>query len=169
MSAKNSNILQNFLKYLTDLGISHKSHKNYRSDISHFSSWFMSNVRKWGVITDEFSETIPLLNHESASEYRQFLIAKKVADKTINRRLSTLRHLSRFLTATQILDFNFMEGIVNISQTSDSNNYPLLSQFAKHLGNEKASSNTIKNYVNGVKQFLSWVENKDIRSQITEN
>jgi len=169
MSAKTTDITQKFLDYLKDLGISPKSHKNYRSDISHFSGWFLLTVRKWGVVTSEFSEAIPFINQKSAKEYRHFLIKNKVADKTINRRLSTLRHLSRFLTATQILNFDFMDGITNISLVSGTDTYPLLPQFEKFLSKEKASNNTIRNYVNDVKQFLAWMESKTIKSQITDN
>jgi site-specific recombinase XerD len=154
---------------LKDLGISPKSHKNYRSDISHFSGWFLLTVRKWGVVTSEFSEAIPLITQKSAKEYKHFLIKNEVADKTINRRLSTLRHLSRFLTASQILDFNFMNGITNISQASAADTYPLLPQFEKFLSKEKASNNTIRNYVNDVKQFLAWLENKTAEPQATKN
>lgn len=169
MSARTTNIAQKFLKYLKDLGISPKSHKNYRSDLSHFSGWFLLTVRRWGVVTGEFSEAIPFINQKSAKDYKHFLIVNKVADKTINRRLSTLRHLSRFLTATQILDFDFMEGISNISLASDTDIYPLLPQFEKYLSKEKASNNTIRNYVNDVKQFLAWLENKTIQPQATKN
>lgn len=169
MSAKTSNITQKFLNYLKDLGISPKSHKNYRSDISHFSGWFLLLIQKWGVVTNEFSEAIPFINQESATKYKHFLIQNKVADRTINRRLSTLRHLSRFLTASQILDFDFMNDVVNISQTSSTDTYPLLPQFEQFLSKEKASSNTIKNYVNDVKQFLIWMESKTVKPQITEN
>ncbi len=169
MSAKTTNITQKFLSYLKDLGISPKTHKNYRSDISHFSGWFLLTVRRWGVVTSEFSEAIPFINQKSAKDYRHFLIVNKVADKTINRRLSTLRHLSRFLTSTQILDFNFMEGIANISLVSSTDTYPLLPQFEKYLSKEKASNNTIRNYVNDVKQFLAWLENKTIKPQTINN
>ncbi len=169
MSAKTTNITQKFLSYLKDLGISPKTHKNYRSDISHFSGWFLLTVRRWGVVTSEFSEAILFINQKSAKDYRHFLIVNKVADKTINRRLSTLRHLSRFLTSTQILDFNFMEGIANISLVSSTDTYPLLPQFEKYLSKEKASNNTIRNYVNDVKQFLAWLENKTIKPQTINN
>jgi site-specific recombinase XerD len=169
MSAKTTNISQKFLNYLNDLGISPKSHKNYRSDISHFSGWFLLTIRKWGVVTSEFSEAIPFITHKSAKEYRLFLVKNKVADKTINRRLSTLRHLSRFLTATQILDFDFMEGITNISLVSHTDAYPLLPKFEKYLSKEKASSNTIRNYVNDVKQFLAWTESKTTKPHTSKN
>ena len=169
MSAKTTDITQKFLNYLKDLGISPKSHKNYRSDVSHFSGWFLLTIRKWGVVTSEFSEAIPFINHKSGNEYKHFLIKNKVADKTVNRRLSTLRHLSRFLTATQILDFDFMKGIANISLVSRADTYPLIPQFEKYLGKEKASNNTIRNYVNDVKQFLAWLESKTIQPQATDN
>ncbi len=169
MSAKTTNILQKFFKYLSRLGISPKSHKNYRSDISHFSKWFLIQVRQWGVATSAFSDTLPFLNQESGKNYIKYLVTSKVANKTINRRLSTLRHLSRFLTSSQILDFNFMEGITNISETSHKQNYPLLPLFEKHLNTAKASRNTVRNYVNDVRQFLSWAESKNLQSHTNNN
>jgi site-specific recombinase XerD len=169
MSAKTTNITQKFLKYLNDLGISANSHKNYRSDISHFSGWFLLTIQKWGVVTSEFSEAIPFINQKSAAEYKHFLIKNKVADKTVNRRLSTLRHLSRFLTATQILDFDFMNGVSNISSITVADTSPLLPQFEKFLSKEKASNNTIRNYVNDVKQFLAWLESKTAQPQANKN
>lgn len=169
MSAKTIDITQKFLNYLKDLGISPKSHKNYRSDISHFSDWFLLAIRRWGVVTSNFSDIIPFINHKSVKEYKHFLIKNQVADKTVNRRLSTLRHLSRFLVATQILDFDFMKGIANISLVPGTDTCPLIPKFEKYLGKEKASDNTIRNYVNDVKQFLTWVEDKTTESQVTNN
>lgn len=151
-------ITKDFFEYLESLGVSKKTHKNYRSDISHFSGWLFFRLRHWGIVAEELIDTIPFLNPKLASEYKKFLIENKTAEKTVNRRLSTLRHLARFLTASQILDFNFMDGIINIRTLSEPRIHPLISQFEKQLEKEKVSQNTIKNYLSDIKQFIFWLE-----------
>ena len=154
-------ITKGFFEYLKNLGISKKTHKNYRSDISHFSAWLLFRLRHWGVIAENLTDAVPFLDTKLASEYKSFLTGNSVAEKTINRRLSTLRHLARFLTASQILDLNFMDGIVNISTKEIPPTSPFIVQFEKHLEAEKVSKNTIKNYLSDIKQFISWLEEKN--------
>jgi len=154
-------ITKDFFEYLKKLGVSKKTHKNYRSDISHFSGWLLFRLRHWGVVAEELTDAIPFLDTKLASEYKTFLSGNNVAKKTVNRRLSTLRHLARFLTASQILDFDFMDGIANISTKKTPSTYPFIIQFEKHLEAEKVSKNTIKNYLSDIKQFISWLEEKN--------
>jgi len=161
MPKKTVNLTQKFLDYLTNRGVSEKTHKNYRSDITHFSGWLILAVRRWGVMADDLNDTIPFINKKLATSYKTFLTKNNLAVKTINRRLSTIRHFANFLIETQILDFNFMEEITNISSLSKLETHSLLPKFEKHLSQEKASDSTVKNYVNDVRQFLSWLESKD--------
>jgi len=143
---------KNFFNYLTSLGISQKSHKNYRSDISHFHAWLTTRVKSIGSFCETLGEAIPFLNSSVAFEYVSQLVNTGVPAKTINRRLSTLRHLSRFLTSTQLLNFDFMAGIENITSVS------VVNEFRAHLEGQKASPNTIKNYLSDIRQFLTWLE-----------
>jgi site-specific recombinase XerD len=161
MPKKTANITEKFFEYLGDRNLSRKTYKNYRSDVSHFSGWLILIVRRWGVMASDLNDTIPFINKKLATSYKTFLIKNNLAIKTINRRLSTLRHFANFLLETQILDFNFMEEIVNISSSSKLEGHPLLPKFEKHLAEEKASASTVKNYVNDVKQFLAWLESKN--------
>lgn len=154
-------ITKDFFEYLKNLGVSKKTHKNYRSDISHFSGWLLFRLRHWGVTAESLTDAVPFLDTKLASEYKTFLTGNSVAEKTINRRLSTLRHLARFLTASQILDFDFMDSIANISTKEIPSTYPFIIQFEKHLEAEKVSKNTIKNYLSDIKQFISWIEEKN--------
>lgn len=157
-------ITKNFFEYLKNLGVSKKTHKNYRSDISHFSGWLLLRLRHWGVMAQGLTDAIPFLDTKIALEYKTFLTGNGVAEKTINRRLSTLRHLAKFLTASQILDFDFMDGITNIPTGRPSLIHPVIIKFEKHLEAEKISKNTIKNYLSDIKQFISWVEQKESKS-----
>ncbi|MEJ2347822.1 MAG: site-specific integrase [Patescibacteria group bacterium] len=161
MPEKTADITEKFFEYLSDRKLSKKTYKNYRSDISHFSGWLILIVRRWGVMASDLNDTIPFISKKLATSYKNFLVKNNSATKTINRRLSTLRHLANFLLETQILDFDFMEEITNLSSSYEFEINPLLPKFEKHLNQEKASKNTVKNYVNDVKQFLSWLESKN--------
>ena len=153
-------VKDNFIKYLTSLGLSPKSYKNYRSDLNHFVSWTLLRVRSFGSFVESLTEAVPFLGSDLAREYVSFMKVNGFPGKTINRRLSTLRHLSRFLVISQIIDSDFMVEIENISFTGGvkSQLNPMLREFCAHLKAQKISPNTVKNYESDVRQFLTWLE-----------
>lgn len=159
---------KNFIKYLDILGISPKSHKNYRSDLNHFMGWLIVKIRSFGSGVETLTEAVPFLDKNIVNEYRTHLIKNKTPGKSINRRLSTLRHLAKFLLAEQVIESNFMEDVVNISlPTQKVNNTktsltPLVDDFQSYLVSEKSSKNTIKNYTSDVRQFLVWLESQRV-------
>jgi len=152
-----------FLNYLQSIGISNKSIKFYKSDLNHFTGWFLLRIRTLGIIAEELTQAIPFLKSSHCKEYKEYLLENKESIKTINRRLSTLRNLSRFLLQSQILNYNFAEGLSNItfSGKEKPQNFHFVDSFQKHLEAEKVSKNTIKNYIADVRQFISWIEEKN--------
>ncbi len=163
MEKEIDSIKQNFSKYLINLGISAKSHKNYRSDISHFSGWLILKVRSFGSYIETLTQGVPFLSQDMAREYKGYMVENAVPLKTANRRLSTLRHLSRFLVASQVSDTDFMTGIENLIPAREIkvlklSNHPSIDEFKSYLEAEKISSNTIKNYLSDIKQFMAWLE-----------
>jgi site-specific recombinase XerD len=154
--------MNEFLSYLKSLALSPKSFKNYKSDVSHFAGWAIMKIRSFGSYVESLADIVPFLNSKLILDYREYLNGNAVPPKTINRRLSTLRHFSRHLVASQVLDFDFMSGIENISQSKKVfySSKPLAEAFRSHLMAEKASANTIKNYMSDVQQFLTWLETK---------
>lgn len=157
-TAKQDKTTEKFFKYLSNQGISKKTHKNYRSDVSHFSGWLLFKLRTWGSHAEKFSEAIPFINQQTADKYKNYLVGNDISRNTINRRLSTLRHLAKFLTATQILNFDFMDRVSNMQEKRDPEIHPLIVKFEKHLKQEDASKNTIKNYLSDIRQFITWLE-----------
>lgn len=153
--------MEDFLKYLSALKLTPKSLKNYKSDISHFAGWAILKIRTFGSYIDNFSQALPFLSKPLVEEYMAFMQKNSTPPKTINRRLSTLRHLSRHLIASQIVDSDFMSGVENISfaQKSGISQNSVVNDFRSYLEAEKVSSNTIKNYLSDVRQFLTWLEN----------
>ncbi len=154
-------IKSEFIKYLDSLGISPKSHKNYRSDLTHFIGWALLKIRSFGSYAESLSEIVPFLSDELAHEYKNYMTENSTPSKTVNRRLSTLRHLARFLTSAQVVDIDFMSGIENIRFGSKKKPAvtPVVEDFRAFLEAEKVSPNTIKNYLSDIKQFMSWLEN----------
>jgi len=153
-------IKKNFSKYLESLGLSAKTHKNYRSDLQHFTGWVILKVRSFGSYVETLTEVVPFLSNDLTVEYKNYLLENSVPDKTINRRLSTLRHLSRYLLSTGMIDSDFMNGIENATKVKKAKSTidPIISEFRSFLEEEKVSPNTIKNYLSDIHQFLVWLE-----------
>ena len=158
-------IKKKFETYLTEeIGISPKSLKFYRSDLSHFTGWILLKARNWGALAEGLDDILPYLSKKLAQEYKNFLVQNKIANKTINRRLSTLRHFGRFLQGIQTIDYNFTEEISNIPSSGEISlpskdfSQSIAGSFKNHLQSEKVSHNTIKNYLSDIRQFVSWLE-----------
>lgn len=149
-----------FSEYLSSLNISSESHRNYRSDLSHFTEWLILKLHSFGFYADSFSETVPFLSTDLANEYMGFMTQNKIPVKTINRRLSTLRHLSRYLISSHTLDIDFMKGVENISlgHRQKTATTSIVEDFQSYLEKQKVSKSTVKNYVSDIRQFLTWVE-----------
>jgi site-specific recombinase XerD len=151
---------EEFIKYLSSLGISPKTHKNYRSDLAHFLSWAILKVRSFGSYVESLSEVIPFLNSDLSREYKNYMIENRMPVKTVNRRLSTLRHLSRFLVNSHTIDTDFTDGLenagINLKKRSEMD--PVINNFKSYLEAEKVSPNTIKNYLSDIKHFMTWLE-----------
>jgi site-specific recombinase XerD len=152
-----------FIKYLNSLGISPASHKNYKSDLVHFIAWAILKVRSLGSYVESLTEIVPFLNIDMGHEYKSYMAKNTVPAKTMNRRLSTLRHLSKFLQASNAIESDFTEGIENASKGSTKKTIvnPISGDFKAYLVKENVSANTIKNYLSDIKHFLLWLEQND--------
>jgi site-specific recombinase XerD len=161
----NDNTLKNFLNTLQNEGKSKVSIKNYKSDVAHFLAWAILKLKSFGTYAENILEVVPFINQSFFSEYKNYMVENKIKVKTINRRLSSLRSLTRYLTSADILDQDFMEGIQNLSLTKGNRaqlkDDDIVDRFRESLiKSEKVSSNTIKNYVSDVRSFLTWLNTK---------
>jgi len=155
-------LIKSFENYLLNsTRISKKSLKYYRSDLSHFIGWLFLKIKTLGILADDFNQAIPFLSYDLLKKYKSYLISNKVALKTINRRLSTLRHFSKYLVLNDLLQFDFMDKIQNVKK-QDSNilQNDLTKEFSKFLKSQKVSQSTSKNYISDIKQFISWINSQ---------
>jgi site-specific recombinase XerD len=150
-----------FLVHLTSLGLSGKSHKNYKSDLNHFSAWVILKIRAYGSLAESLTDAVPFLGSNLAGEYKNYLTKNLTPVRTVNRRLSTLRHLSRYLVLSRIIDSDFMDKIANVSDGKvgkPKTHHAVVNEFRTYLEEEKVSPNTLKNYLSDIRQFLEWIE-----------
>jgi len=158
----NDEILLGFIDSLTEDKISSVSISNYRSDINHFSLWFARKISLSGVFVENFSDIIPFLKNDVGKIYKGHLAQMKLPVSSTNRRLSSLRRLSRFLLSRGFLAFDFMQEAGNVGKYRKEGSIlvseSFLAGFEKHLSQESSSKNTIKNYVSDVRHFLTWLE-----------
>lgn len=152
-----------FQKYLQNLKISSRSIKNYKSDIAHFISWAKKQMNKVGTSIESLEDLIPFLSFEFANKYLNSMIEGAIPQKTINRHLSSMRHLSKFLIELGYFDFDFMNETQNVSKKASKSpnsfaNHVSIIEFKSYLEAEKVSNNTIKNYLSDIRQFMDWLD-----------
>lgn len=166
MTTINDNIFKNFLNNLHNQGKSKVSIKNYKSDMGHFLAWAVLKLKSFGSYAESLTEILPFIDHKFFDEYKRYMIENKLKLKTINRRLSTLRNFSSFLYSANLIGQDFMNGIQNMGiGTHDfvrEKEQEILVKFRESLEkNNKASANTVKNYVSDVKNFLAWLNENE--------
>lgn len=164
-------IISSFLDDLKLSGLSDNSIRFYKSDISSFVSWLKLELRKTGILSDNFKDLLPFIKPSFAENYKNNLILKGTPEVSINRKLSALRKFSDFLYSKEYLSFDFAKNLQNISVAVSKktvNFYAITEDFRKHLEKNKASKNTIKNYLADIRHFLNWIEQKDSRIKIQE-
>ena len=158
-------IISSFLNDLKLSELSSNSIRFYKSDISSFVSWLKLELRKTGILSDNFKDQLPFIKSSFAENYKNYLFVAGTPHVSINRKLSALRRLSDFLYSKEYLSFDFAKNLQNISMAASKkvvNFYAITEDFRKHLEKNKASKNTIKNYLADIRHFLNWVNSQPL-------
>lgn len=113
-----------FKRYLENLNINDKSIRNYKSDFDHFIRWLKLNLVNEYMLDNR----ILTLDENTINNYKQFLLASQTPRLTINRRLTTLRHLASYLLEHNYINEEFTKNLKNIGKDrtiiKDINPYP---------------------------------------------
>lgn len=144
-------------KQLTNISI-----KNYLSDFRHFVGWlvFKFKVSSSRALGDEQSpkKIIALITPLLVEEYKSYLVENKIPEKTVNRRLSTVRKFCSFCISQGWMKENAGKKISNFHSPAGGpifNEKTLLTQFKDGLIKEKIDQSTINIYLNDIREFLS--------------
>lgn len=164
------NFGKSFEEYLLlRVGVSKNTLKFYRSDFNHFIRWFLLRIRLFGFFAQDIENALPYLTRDEAQNYKAYMEESQTPTRSINRRLSTLRQMSRFLLEQGLLSFNFMDGVTNSGIKSVSKKEvetDLASKFATYLRTQQISHTTTKNYLSDIKHFMGWIETNKIPNQL---
>jgi site-specific recombinase XerD len=163
-------ILQEFSEYLfsNQKQISQITIKNYIADVTRFVKWIEKKTGE--------SFTPSLLSFKLLEEYKSNKdisvndSLSELSSRSFKRHLSALRKFMEFLVITKRLHRNPLasNAFQRKEQSIERND---IKQFKDFLFNQKLSSQTIKNYIIDIQQFLLWIkevqesENKSIRTK----
>lgn len=122
--------------------------KNYKSDVRHFIRWFekeLHNSFSSGNVTPQIIEL-----------YKK---SKGISARSIDRHLSSLRKFFSFAKQEGLILTNPFDLLLASSSPLPANEDSWkLKDFKNYLYIHNASSLTIKNYINDIEQFFSWLE-----------
>lgn len=145
-----------FDQYLREeLGVSSKTIRNYRCDISHFVNFALIQTS-----TSNIEGLLPHFNFQLVKTYKHSQTEDGAPTSTINRRLSTLRNFARFLILKGLISSDPTGVVENIQKTTTAEQKleKMLDEFKKHLEEQGVSKSTLKNYLSDVNQFFTWIQ-----------
>jgi len=140
------NFLQQFVNFLLNQKIkpSLLTVKNYKADIAQFISWF---EKKYASPFDP--SRITLQTFENYKETRT------LSEKSIKRHRSSLRKFFNFLKAQGVINFDLFPA-QDYKEKTEADPW-MIKNFKSFLYDSKKTDLTIKNYINDVKSFFTWL------------
>jgi len=157
------NLEASFKNYLFAGNKSSVTVKNYLSDLRHFLGWliFKLKAQNPNVKTEEsVINFIQFISSSLITEYHDYLVENRIPEKTIKRRLSTLRKFCSYCINQGWMKENLAKQVKSSKLKVQSYNSKLkaedlLSQFEKDLIKEKIDQPIITSYLNDVQEFLN--------------
>lgn len=138
-----------FKKSLLAENVSKSTIKNYLSDLRHYFGWLYQSVSKNS--TSENLDVIALSTVPTVKNYIASLSTNGIPEKTINRRLSTLRKFFSFSINQGWMNYNPAKKIENIhSELSVSESLGEFESFLKGIG---LTEDDIKDRLDDIKEF----------------
>jgi len=156
-------LLSSFRLYLKAQGKKENTIRNYLQDVDHFLSWLSSQIKSSSLpaLLNDPNKITQSITVKNLTAYRRFLEKNEVSPTTINRRLSSLRQLTKFFLSQGWLKEDPTKKLVNISLEKETDKTShTLEKFAKALEEEGKSKTTVRNYLSDVKGFLEWEQNE---------
>jgi site-specific recombinase XerD len=144
--------------------------KNYLSDFRHFSAWFFFKIKSLSNDVDrlDLSEVInKFFNKLLLAQYKAYLIENKIPVKTANRRLSTIRKLSKFFLSQGWTKDNPSREISNISVNLNLNQTKyyshnissnlVLNEYKRALESHNSNQEKIIKEVQNINEFFTFI------------
>lgn len=153
------NLEPNFRMYLSAVKkIKAISIRNYLSDLRYFTGWFDSQI--FGDL--EGAELEQLLTAEKLTLFRQYLIDSKLPQRSINRRLSSIRAFFDFLLSQSLIKSNPSKSLRNYYETHREHSLIRYDQFVIQLERQGKDDEEITSVSNDVHEFIDIAGIKEI-------
>ncbi len=153
-----SNIEAQFKLFLISGNVSSTTVRNYLSDLRFFLGWSTKNGCG--------NNLGDLVNEANILKFKNDLIKHGLPEKTINRRLSTLRKLWKFIMTSEDLASNPVIKISNISKKQEpasDNNYTqhqIIDDFKYCLILDSRPDNEVNTVIEAINELLNSVDSK---------
>jgi hypothetical protein len=150
-----NNLLQTFINYL----LSQKKKpsffttKNYKADINQFITWFEKQFNNSFDPSEVTFQTI--------QSYKK---SKALSPRSFKRHTSSLKRFFKFLYNENIISSDPFDGV--ISEKEPKKDIFGVTNFKNYLYDQKKTPLTIKNYINDIKVFISWVEKMSLHKSM---
>lgn len=136
--------------------------KNYLSDLRHFLGWLVLRLKAKNVDTQSIDSNnlSDHLNLEEIAQYRAYLEKNNIPEKTINRRLSTLRKFCTFCISQGWMHDNPAKQVQNIVIRHDDlgaiiQNDLILESYKENLIEEGLRQEEARDVIKTIENVLS--------------
>lgn len=143
------NLLQQFVDFLINQRPKRSllTVKNYKADIWQFINWFEKEFKS---PFDPSKVTLQTL--------QAYKNTRSLSASSMERHTSSLRKFFSFLITNKIISQNPLEKIIVPAEAQVKEDPWMLRNFKSFLYEYKKSNLTIKNYINDIKNFFTWLE-----------
>lgn len=129
-----------FRNFLIIEQVSAATLKNYLSDFRHFCGWlslYISANHANGIDINDKNTIFTFLSVGLIEQYKEYLVTNNLPDKTINRRLSSVRKFCSFAINQGWIKENPAKKVLNVSS------HPLSSRPSESEGRDPASETSV--------------------------
>ncbi|MDO8583143.1 MAG: site-specific integrase [bacterium] len=150
------NLLEQFVNFLKNQKNkpSFLTVKNYKADIGQFISWF---EKEFNSTFDPSKVTSQII--EQYKKFRSLPAGRQgLSSSSIERHISSLRKFFNFLQIKGIIPQHPLEKMISSSEARALEDPWMIRNFKSYLYDCKKSDLTIKNYINDIKSFFSWLQ-----------
>lgn len=107
-----SNLFADFTAFLrADNRLSTVSKRNYLSDVKQFINWLQARNSN-----NTLNKCRCIISEDNLTSYFEYLVSENRPARSINRKLSSLRHLLGYCLSNGLITDNYAKSIPNINQ-----------------------------------------------------
>src|SRR3989338_5163342 len=121
--------------------------KNYKADVGQFIAWF---EKEFNLSFDPLKVTLQIFE-----KYRK---ARNLSESSMRRHTSSLRNFFNFLKAQTTIPKTPLEKLTASAETLAKEDPWMIRNFKNFLYEYKKPNLTIKNYINDLRGFFTWLE-----------